>query len=141
MLRPTILAVAVGFSVGFAEAAEQSFPSDGGAIYFNMPSGNVGCQYTPAGGTDGYQPKDGGPELGCDRIEPTFLRFVLGKSGKAKVYKNSGDTGCCDGSHILRYGNSVHVGPFTCRSAKRGLTCSRNDGHGFIISKSKTSAY
>jgi hypothetical protein len=28
---------------------------------FVMPSGNIGCVYTPAGGTPVYQPADGGP--------------------------------------------------------------------------------
>lgn len=139
-MRSFLLATAALISLQ-ANAAEQTFPADGGLIYFNMPSGNVGCQYTPSGGSDVYMPEDGGPELGCDRIEPTYQRFILGKAGKAKRYQNVGDTGCCDGTHTLDYGNSWRKGPFTCTSAKAGLTCTRNDGHGFFISKTRTEVH
>jgi len=139
-MRSVLVAVIALISID-AKAAEQSFPADGGLVYFNMPSGKVGCQYTPAGGSDVYEPEDGGPELGCDRIEPTYLRFILGKSGKAKRYQNVGDSGCCDGSHTLNYGNSWRKGPFSCTSDRSGLRCSRNDGHGFFISRSKTQVY
>lgn len=126
---------------GSALAGQQSFPPNGGMIHFNMPSGNVGCQYTPAGGSDVYKPADGGPELGCDRIEPTYQRFILGKAGKAKRYNNVGDTGCCDGSNILKYGNSWRKAPFTCKATQKGLACTRDDGHGFFISRAKTKVY
>lgn len=139
-MRSFLVAMTVLVSLD-ASAAEQSFPADGGLVYFNMPSGNVGCQYTPEGGSDVYMPEDGGPELGCDRIEPTYQRFILGKAGKAKRYQNVGDTGCCDGSHTLNYGNSWRKGPFRCEASKAGLSCVRDDGHGFFISKAKTRVY
>lgn len=140
MMRFFVFAVAALIAFD-GNAAEQNFPADGGLIYFNMPTGNIGCQYTPAGGSDVYVPEDGGPELGCDRIEPTYQRFILGKAGKARRFQNAGDTACCDGSHILSYGNSWKKGPFSCRSSKTGLSCSRSDGHGFYISRSKTDVY
>jgi hypothetical protein len=48
-----------------AQAPEAiSFPADkNGQITFVMPSQNVECTYTPAGGTPIYKPLDGGPEL------------------------------------------------------------------------------
>ena len=43
-------------------------PNDQGFTEFNMPSGNIGCFYVPAGGTDVYKTSDGGAELSCDRV-------------------------------------------------------------------------
>lgn len=123
-----------------ASAAEQTFPSDEGQISFNMPSGNVGCVYTPKGGTSVYEPEDGGPELQCDRQEPLYLRFFLRKVGKAEKFENVGDVGCCGADNILRYGNSWSKNGYRCTSEKTGLTCTRGK-NGFVISRSKTSVY
>ncbi len=41
-------------------------PNDQGFTEFNMPSGNIGCFYTPAGGTDVYKT--------VGRRRGTFLR-------------------------------------------------------------------
>ena len=120
-----------------ALSANQSFgPSGNGGTEFMMPSGNVACIYIPAGGTDVYEPEDGGPELQCDRVEPTYLRFLLGKSGKAKIIENVGDASCCSGA-VFQYGNTTKLGPFVCKSATSGILCTRGE-HGFQISRSKT---
>lgn len=132
-------ALTFGLAAG-AHGAEQKFPANDGQINFNMPSGNVGCSYTPKGGSGTYLPTDGGPELGCDRIEPTYLRLFLRKAGKAERYNNVGDTGCCDGTHILKYGNTWSHDGFRCTSKASGLTCTRGK-HGFTISRTKTSIY
>ena len=129
------------FATSPTQAEEQSFPSNSGQVFFNMPSGNVGCVYTPAGGVAHYQPTDGGPELACDRIEPTYLRFILAARGKARRYNNVGDTSCCDGSNIFRYGNTWSKGPFVCKSTQNGLTCTRVGGNGFFISRATTKVY
>ncbi len=121
-------------------AANQTFgPNANGGTEFMMPSGNVACIYIPAGGTDVYEPDDGGPELQCDRVEPTYLRFLLGKSGKAKVNANVGDASCCSGP-VFQYGNATKLGPFVCNSATTGITCTR-DGHGFLISRKQTKTW
>ena len=118
-------------------AAEQKFgPNANGGTEFMAPSGNIGCIYIPAGGTEVYEPEDGGPELQCDRIEPVYLRFILNKAGKGKVYENAGDVSCCGGP-VLKYGNSTWLGPFTCISESSGMTCTRGE-HGFFISRKKT---
>jgi hypothetical protein len=123
-----------------AFAANQPFsPNANGGTEFMMPSGNVSCIYIPAGGTAVYQPEDGGPELQCDRAEPSYLRFLLGKSGKAKVEENAGDASCCSGP-VFNYGNTTALGPFVCKSATSGLTCTRG-GHGFSISRKKTKTW
>lgn len=107
---------------------------------FVLPSGNIGCVYTPEGGTDVYQPEDGGPELSCDRVEPKYLRAILGRSGKAKVLSDVGDQGCCGADRTLAYGEVWRGGPFTCYSQRTGLTCERNDGHSFLLSRARVRA-
>ncbi|MCJ8150576.1 MULTISPECIES: hypothetical protein [Shinella] len=112
----------------------------GVAEHFVMPSGNIGCTYIPQGGTDVYQPPDGGPELSCDRIEPKYLRATLGRSGKATVLSNVGDQGCCSADRTIDYGEVWNGGPFTCYSERTGLTCERNDGHSFLLSRARVRA-
>ena len=112
----------------------------GTAEEFAMPSGNIGCTYIPEGGTDVYQPEDGGPELSCDRIEPKYLRAILGRSGKGRVLSNVGDQGCCSAGKILDYGEVWRGGPFTCYSERTGLTCERSDGHSFLLSRARVKA-
>lgn len=126
---------------GPALAGSQSFPVQGNQVGFLTPSNNIECIYTGVGGGKTYQPEDGGPELSCDRADPVYLRFVLSKAGKAVKISNVGDQGCCGGSNTLQYGSTWSEGPFTCKSAKAGLTCTRDDGHGFFISKAKTKVY
>jgi hypothetical protein len=125
---------------GSAIAAPQIFPSQDGVISFSTPTGNIGCVYIPAGGTGAYFPKGGGPELQCDRTEPTYLRFFLYKSGKAERFTNVRDASCCAAQNVLVYGNSWSKGPFRCKSERKGLTCTRG-GHGFVISRARTRVY
>lgn len=114
--------------------------SFGVAQEFMMPSGNIGCTYIPEGGTQAYQPADGGPELSCDRIEPQYLRATLGRSGKAVVRTNVSDQGCCAAETVVSYGETWSAGPFTCYSERTGLTCERSDGHSFLLSRARVKA-
>jgi len=143
MTRMRVLFVSLLLGLGsghVALAGMQTFPSNNGQVDFRMPSNNVECIYTPAGGTPTYTPADGGPELQCDRAEPTYLRFVLGKSGPATVISDVGDASCCGGTNVLQYGSTWQGGPFTCKSATTGITCKRG-AHGFLISKAKVKTY
>ena len=75
-----------------AYAKQQTFTEqDNGQISFVMPSGNIGCIYTPKGGTDVYEPVDGGPEISCDRIAPSYVNITLGPKGPAKLTENPGE--------------------------------------------------
>jgi hypothetical protein len=112
----------------------------GVAERFVMPSGNIGCIYIPEGGTETYQPTDGGPELSCDRVEPKYVRATLGRAGKAVVRSNVGDQGCCGGDSTISYGETWSAGPFTCYSERTGLTCKRDDGHSFLLSRARLRA-
>src|SRR6185295_6088025 len=62
---------------------------------FQAPSGNIGCDYVPAGGTETYSTPDGGPQLICDRVEPAYVRFTLSAHGAATLIEQVGDAGCC----------------------------------------------
>lgn len=106
---------------------------------FQLPSGNIGCTYVPAGGTAVYRTPDGRAELACDRIAPTYVRFVLAETGPAVLQEGLGEAPCCAGE-ILAYGQSWSRGPFTCQSAEAGVTCTNGDGHGFALSRESAQA-
>ena len=133
MIRVATATIAVlAFSVS-------AFAGDGGGggdgVYnFTMPSNNVECTYTPDGGTATYSTADGLAELQCDRAEPSYVRVILGSSGRPKKYSNVGDPSCCSANHIMAYGEVWSQGPFACLSAPTGLTCTRGS-HGFTISR------
>lgn len=107
---------------------------------FVMPSGNIGCIYTPAGGTQTYQPADGGPELSCDIIAPRYVRATLGRAGAATINRAVGDPSCCSAGPVLEYGVTWSGGPFSCISERTGLSCRREDGHAFVLSRASISA-
>jgi len=107
---------------------------------FVLPSGNIGCIYTPEGGTSVYLPQDGGPELACDRVEPRYVRATLSAGGPATLDKNVGDASCCSASTILDYGQTWRQGPFSCTSTRTGLSCERGDGHAFFLSRRRIDA-
>jgi hypothetical protein len=109
-------------------------------IEFNLPSENIGCIYTPKGGVAHYQPADGGPELLCDRVQPRYVRIILGPRGKAVLFKHVGDASCCALRSILAYGESWKAGPFICKSSTEGLACQRGK-NGFVMSRSRLKVY
>jgi len=137
-VAPAILSVFA--CLPLAHAGEQSIPASAeGQIEFNTPSDNIGCIYTAAGGTSTYEPQDGGPELSCSRVEPSYVTIILGPKGPATLIKNPGEQPCCSDVTRLAYGNSWSAGPFSCQSSTKGLACTATNGHGFFISKAKVS--
>ncbi|TPM41948.1 hypothetical protein [Mesorhizobium sp. B2-3-4] len=140
MLTRSAVFIALSFLAWLppAHAADQAIAeSTGGQIEFNTPSDNIGCIYTPKGGTSTYEPQDGGPELSCSRVEPSYITIILGPKGPATLIKNPGEQSCCSDVAKLAYGNSWSAGPFSCQSSTKGLTCIGANGHGFFISKAK----
>lgn len=109
-------------------------------IEFVLPSGNIGCIYTPKGGTSVYQPVEGGPELSCDRVEPKYARIILGPNGRAKLYRQVGDASCCSAEPVLAYGKPWKAGPFSCMASAKGLACQRGK-NGFVMSRSRLAVY
>lgn len=138
-----VLSLAGLLAAPAALGKEQSFAAKAnGQIEFSMPSGNIGCIYTPAGGTDTYEPVDGGPELSCDRIEPSYVNVRLGPKGKAVLTENPGEQSCCGADNIFAYGNTAHLEGFVCTSSSAGLICETPDKrHGFCVAKSRMLYY
>jgi hypothetical protein len=123
-------------------AAEQTFEAnDDGQVEFITPSGNIGCTFTPQGGTDVYEPVDGGPELLCDRLQPSYVRVILGAQDEAVRQNDVGEASCCGAVEKFEYGNTWEMDGFTCWSKKTGLTCESEADHGFLISKAKIKVY
>jgi hypothetical protein len=106
----------------------------GQGISFQSPTGNIGCEYTPHGGTAVYSTPDGAAELKCDRVEPSYIRITLPEHGAASVMTQVGDAGCCGGETVA-YGDEWSAGPFSCDVTDAGLTCTSHDGHGFTLSR------
>ena len=115
-------------------------PAPNGYTSFSMPSGNVECIFTPAGGSKVYQPLDGGPELSCDRLQPTYVRLTMTPKRVDRA-DNPGEQTCCGVDNPLAYGQRWVKAGFTCDSTQEGLLCRRADGRGFFISRAKISAF
>jgi len=144
MLKLLVAAVTFTALLGapFAGAKEQSFkPNKQGQIEFQLPSGNIGCLYTPEGGTDVYDPIDGGPEIICDRIDPDYVRVILGPESEAEAEFDPGEQPCCSGPK-LNYDSEVKLDGFICYAETTGLNCQTTSGeHGFLISKAHVVTY
>jgi hypothetical protein len=113
-----------------------TFPMKEGMIEFVMPSMNIECTFIPKQSAI-YMPRDGGPELSCDRRDPTYVRVVLGPTGPAERTDNPGEQPCCGVENTFQYGQTWVGGPFTCQSAATGLSCRHQNGHGFSMSKAE----
>lgn len=114
-----------------AEAAA----APGVAVTFMAPSGNIGCIYVPAGGTDVYAPSEPGAELQCDRSEPEYVRVLMPEHSVARVVETD-ERGCCSGETI-QYGQRWAEGPFTCDVTDAGVSCASTAGHGFTMSRAR----
>ena len=125
-------------AIAMLEISTPAFAAE--QIEFVLPSGNIGCIYTPKGGVPNYQPVDGGPELSCDRVEPAYVRIILGPTGKAVLHKQVGDASCCSANLTLNYGGMWKTGPFVCKASTKGLDC-RRGAHGFLMSRAQLKAY
>jgi hypothetical protein len=143
-MRMVLTALLTVFLVAMpASAKEQVFtPEADGQITFIMPSGNIGCIYTPRGGTETYEPVGGGPEISCDRIEPSYVNITLGPKGAAVLIKDPGEQGCCGGDNVFAYGNTATLDGFMCSSSSAGLICETPDKkHGLCLSRTRTLHY
>lgn len=131
-----VAALAVLFGMpAKAYEAQQLSANHEGMVEFVTPSGNIGCIYIPAGGTSVYESPDGLAEIQCDRVEPHYVRAILGGRGEGHIISNVGDPSCCSMSQQIKYDHVVTLGPFQCLVERKGLTCAREDGHGFFLSR------
>ena len=134
-----IVAVLLGVPAKAFELQDM-YANDEGQVEFVLPSGNIGCIYTPAGGTSFYETWDGLAEIQCDRVQPHYVRAVLGGQDEAAILDDVGDPGCCGAEQVVHYDHVVELGPFQCLSTRKGLTCAREDGHGFFLSRASVEA-
>lgn len=114
-----------------AVAAQRTAGS--GPAEFQSPTGNLGCSFTPAGGTAIYSTPDDAAELKCDRVEPAYARITLPEHGAASVVDTQ-ERGCC-GGETLAHGTHWSAGPFQCDVSESGLSCTSAEGHGFTLSR------
>ena len=96
--------------------------------WFHSPSGNIQCEVAAADlrGTYAY----------CQTfVRPRSVR--LSASGRMRVCTGTGCLGNGpENAFTLRYGRSVHVGPFRCTSLVSGMRCVvARTGRGFQISR------
>ena len=110
-------------------------PAPDGTISFNMPSGNAGCSFVPAGGTPVYRTANGQAELHCTRVEPDYLVVVLADHGGGHDAFAPGEVPGLPMAPILPYGSFWQGGPFTCLSARSGLICINGSGAGVRMAR------
>lgn len=137
---PLVIAALAAGPVRAQNAAATFPPSPSGYTTFSMPSGNVECVFTPAGGSKVYKPLDGGPELSCDRRDPAYVHLTMTPK-RVEIDNNPGERGCCGVDNPFAYGATWSLGGFTCVSAQSGLVCKREDGRGFSISRAEVKKF
>ncbi len=118
------------------EPQAESVSTPGTLEEFQLPSGNIGCVYIPAGGSAVYRSPDSRAELQCDRIAPTYVRIILSETGPAVLHEDVSEAPCCGGETVA-YGARWSRGPFTCESAEAGLTCSNAGGGRLLLSRER----
>lgn len=135
MLR-ALLAAALFVANPALAQNERHFPTDpDGTISFNLPSGNLGCTYVPAGGTPVYRTATGGAELHCTRMEPSYRVVVMdGQRGGHGAFA-PGEVPGLPHAGVLPYGAFWQAGPFTCLSARAGLICTNGTGAGLRMAR------
>lgn len=113
-----------------AVVALLAIPGQAGAATrtFQTPSHNIVCLYSTSGGPGAF--------IRCDVLSLNDVGFFLDRRHKARrrhVTDTAADT---TRARVLRYGRSLRLGPFRCRSRRSGLTCrSLVSRHGFKLSR------
>ena len=114
--------------------------------FFQSPTGNIGCMAIVGGEFD---------EVRCDlrQLTASFTRrpadcdldwgdsFAIGANDRKGSLVCHGDTVFDQNAAVLDYGLNAAFGPFTCTSAKTGMTCSNDLGHGFSVAREKQSVF
>lgn len=114
--------------------------------FLKTPSGKVDCDYHYGGakrfryvrcGFEGsLVPPEAKPHGGCGVVDYVGNRMVVDQTGHGQTQPCAGDAGPFadpKAAHRVRYGETWHGGPFSCKSSKAGITCRNPGGHGFFI--------
>jgi len=111
-------------------------------FYFKSPSGNINCGYFDYGGRPyvrcdigQFKPSGTPPPADCDLDWGDS--FGIGAGDMIGDMLCHGDTVISPEARTLPYGSAWSEGGITCSSAKTGLTCENDLGHGFFLSRAK----
>jgi hypothetical protein len=106
------------------------------AVHFRTPSGNIGCYADRSsircdiGRTDFAAPP-----------QPASCEFDYGNafqmSSTSRARRICHSDTVLGGRRVLRYGQTLRIGSFTCASRSSGLTCRNARGRGWFLSRQR----
>jgi hypothetical protein len=147
-LKFILCAFVLGSATAFVVPPAQGFPTEL-TVHFITADRNIECEMvdpnitignvTCALHSKGYTTRGdlGNHDLTANRS----LRWHVDFSRPALVGPSRRELGSKP-ARILRYGQTLAVGYFRCRSRVAGLTCiSRHSGHGFFLSRTRQRTY
>ena len=112
---------------------------------FATPSGNIECWVgEDFGGSDLkctiFQRAAPMPQFPACPVNRGITVFMLNRGGVEVTCPPAGEspTGA---QHVADYGVEGNFGGFTCFSARTGLQCRNEDGHGFHLSRRNQSVF
>lgn len=118
-------------------------------VYFQTPSRNIGCAYLPVISTgdvpslrceirSGLRPLPPRPRACGDAVWGQAV--VMTRTGRARGICIS-DTIREPSAPVLGYGRIRRVGGFTCTSTQAALRCTNRAGHGWRLSRARSSLF
>ena len=113
MKRIVLAATVAAVAAAPAQAADQKV--------FRTPSKRIACLMLKT-------------SVRCDTFFLNDVAFRLAAHGKGKRIHVT-DTVALVKEPTLAYGKSAKLGPFTCTSRTKGLTCTNHERHGFFVSR------
>lgn len=121
-----VVALRVSVTVAVAATIVGSPLAQAKVRWFHSPSKNIECQVSSsaAQGTAAY----------CQSFSPA-RSATLRRNGRTHVCRGMKCLGNGpENAFTLHYGDSVRVGPFCCKSLRRGMRCKVvKSGRGFLI--------
>lgn len=118
-------------------------------VYFQTPSKNIGCAYLPVISkgdvptlrceiSTGLRPLPPRPRACGDAVWGRAV--AMARNGRARGICIS-DTIREPSARVLAYGRVWRVGGFTCASRTSGLRCTNRAGHGWRLSRERSSLF
>jgi hypothetical protein len=125
--------VSVGWCVAMPDAAADNPVCSANVCSFYSPSHNISCEID-------YQRGAGMPDnTYCQITSPRSVQQSVHMDPTGAFTVCTGET-CLGnpglGQATLAYGQTAGIGPFSCLSEVRGVTCTIATGRGFTISSS-----